>query len=141
VQSVRAFALGVARHLALNWMRRQRIVPMDSIGDLEDLGSLDEGEQVERIVSTEQEITLLMEAVQGLPEKCRQVFTLRKVYGFSQKEIAVRMGISENTVEQHLTKAGRRCAQFLFEHSSPREARSSVLSMFKGRRRSHDDRE
>lgn len=58
---------------------------------------------------------MLVKAVQKLPERCRQVFTLRKVYGYSQKEIAARMNISENTVEQQLTKAARHCAQALFD--------------------------
>jgi RNA polymerase sigma-70 factor (ECF subfamily) len=61
------------------------------------------------------------------------VFTLRKVYGFSQKEIAERLQISENTVEQHLTKAARRCAQVLFE--SPKTAREDNGMFAKLRRR------
>ena len=50
-----------------------------------------------------------------MPRRCRQTFTLRKVYGFSQKEIAARLSIAENTVEQHLMKAARRCAEALFD--------------------------
>ena len=40
--------------------------------------------------------------MEQLPARCRQVFTLRKVYGLSQKEIAAELKISENTVESHL---------------------------------------
>jgi RNA polymerase sigma factor (sigma-70 family) len=97
---------------------------------------LEESEQVERIVSAEQEMTLLVEAVERLPERCRQVFTLRKVYGFTQKEIATRLGISENTVEQHLSKAGRHCAQHLFEHTAGAQARGSWWARIYGRKRS-----
>lgn len=118
VRSVRGFALGIARNLALNWLRRRAIVSMESIADLEDLSDLDEGEQVERIVNAEQELAILARAVEGLPQRCRQVFTLRKVYGFTQKEIAARLSISENTVEQHLVKAGRHCARHLFERTT-----------------------
>ena len=78
-------------------------------------------------------LALLASAVEKLPTRCRQVFTLRKAYGFSQKEIAERMQISENTVEQHLTKAARRCAQALFE--SPRTAREDNGMFSKLRRR------
>src|SRR2546423_393828 len=35
---------------------------------------------------------------QNLPARCRQLFTLRKVYRYSQKEISSRLNISENTV-------------------------------------------
>lgn len=133
VRSVRGFALGIARHLALNWLRRRQIVPMESITDLEDLGDLEESEQVERIVNAEQELALLVQAVGDLPERCRQVFTLRKVYGFTQKEIAARLKISENTVEQHLSKAGRHCAQYLFERSAAAKTPNVLPTEFRGR--------
>ena len=48
-------------------------------------------------------------------------------------EIAERLQISENTVEQHLTKAARRCAQVLFE--SPQTAREDNGMFAKLRRR------
>ena len=51
----------------------------------------------------------------SMTRRCRQTFTLRKVYGYSQKEIAAQLSISEHTVEQHLSKAARRCAQVLFD--------------------------
>jgi RNA polymerase sigma-70 factor (ECF subfamily) len=42
-----------------------------------------------------------------LPEKCRLVFRLSREEGYSHKEIAVQLRISEKTVESHLTKALR----------------------------------
>lgn len=42
-----------------------------------------------------------------LPEKCRLVFRLSRQEGYSHKEIAVQLQISEKTVESHLTKALR----------------------------------
>ena len=115
VRSIRAFCLAVTRNVALDWLRRQQVVPFELVEDLGALDVLDEGEQIEEIVNAHQELELLAEAVAALPTRCRQAFTLRKVYGFSQKEIAARLNISENTVEQHLAKAARRCAQALFD--------------------------
>lgn len=115
IRSVRAFALTIARNVALDWLRHRQVVPIELVADLEALDVLDEGEQIEEIVNSHQELRLLAHAVSGLPRRCRQVFTLRKVYGYSQKEIAARLNISENTVEQHLTKAARRCADALFD--------------------------
>jgi len=119
VRSIRAFALTVARNVALDWLRHRSIVPIEAVADLEAMDVLDEGEQVEEIVNTEQELARLSDAVAALPERARQVFTLRKVYGFSQQEIAERLGISENTIEQHLQRAVRRCAQALFDLPVP----------------------
>jgi DNA-directed RNA polymerase specialized sigma24 family protein len=62
------------------------------------------------------------------------------VYGYSQKEIAARLEISENTVEQHLTKAARRCAQALFDQPMA-ERRSLFFDRFRRRKRSDDQGE
>jgi RNA polymerase sigma factor (sigma-70 family) len=42
-----------------------------------------------------------------LTARARETFLLRRAYGHSQKEIARQLCISENTVEQHCTKAVR----------------------------------
>ena len=115
VRSVRAFSLTVARNVAFDWLRHKQVVPIELVADMEALDILDEREQIDAIVNSHQELMMLVEAIQQLPERCRQVFTLRKVYGYSQKEIAARMNITENTVEQQLTKAARHCAQALFD--------------------------
>jgi RNA polymerase sigma-70 factor (ECF subfamily) len=113
IRSIRAFALTVARNVALSWLRHRQVVPIELVADLEALELLDERSQVDEIVNTHQELALLTHAVARLPNRCRQVFTLRKVYGLSQKEIAAELSISENTVEQHLAKGMRLCSAAL----------------------------
>jgi len=140
VRSVRAFALTIARNVAFDWLRHRQVVPIELVADLEALEVLDEGEQIEEIVNSHQELAMLVKAIQGLPDRCRQVFTLRKVYGYSQKEIASRLNISENTVEQHLTKAARRCAHALFDQPIS-ERRSILFDRFRRRKRSNDQGE
>jgi DNA-directed RNA polymerase specialized sigma24 family protein len=49
--------------------------------------------------------------VKGLPVVYRQAFTVRKVYGYSGREIANRLGIPERAVEELLIQAARICAQ------------------------------
>ncbi|MDB5000372.1 MAG: polymerase sigma-70 factor [Mucilaginibacter sp.] len=43
--------------------------------------------------------------VNSLPDKCRSVFELSRVEHKTNKEIACELGISEKTVEHHITKA------------------------------------
>jgi RNA polymerase sigma-70 factor (ECF subfamily) len=66
------------------------------------------------LMEAEEEMGILLKAVERLPHSCRSIFILRKVYGLTQKEIAEHVKISENTVEQHLTKAARMLADALF---------------------------
>ncbi len=49
----------------------------------------------------------LAKYVKQLPEKCRLVFKLSREDGYSQKQIAETLQISEKTVEAHLGKAFR----------------------------------
>lgn len=115
VRSVRALALTVAKNVALDHLRHRDVVPIELVSDLAALGVLDEKAQVDEIVNAHQELELLAEVVRMLPRRARQVFTLRRVYGLTQREIAVHCGISETTVEQLLARAVRRCAQALFQ--------------------------
>lgn len=47
----------------------------------------------------------LAKYVRLLPEKCQLVFKMSRELGYSQKQIAVELSISEKTVEAHLQKA------------------------------------
>jgi RNA polymerase sigma factor (sigma-70 family) len=79
-----------------------------------------------RLIEADDELRVIVEAVQSLPECQRRVVVLRKIYGYSQKEIAHRLKISENTVEQHIGHASRNLSRILGRHvgyaaNAPRE--------------------
>lgn len=46
---------------------------------------------------------------------CRKVFVLKKVYGYTQKEIATQCNISESTVEKHIILGLKKCTLFMRE--------------------------
>ena len=48
---------------------------------------------------------LLDKKLAVLPDKCREVFKLSRLDGLKNKEIAEELGISESTVENHITRA------------------------------------
>lgn len=104
----KAFAITTARNLALDWLRHSRVVPIQLVAENGRLDVLDERVRVVELVAAQQELKAAEAAVAALPPRCREVFVLRRVHGCSQREIAQRLGISENTVEQHLVKAVRR---------------------------------
>jgi RNA polymerase sigma-70 factor (ECF subfamily) len=77
---------------------------------------MEEGDGIPETVARSEEIEILTEAIQSLPERCRQVLTLRKIYGLSQKEIAAQLGIAEHTVEAQTAIGVRKCAAFFARH-------------------------
>jgi RNA polymerase sigma-70 factor (ECF subfamily) len=110
--SPRAYLYVVARNLAVDQMRRQQIALIEPDAEIEEV--FDDGPAATPAETTahNQELALLTEAIQALPERCRQVLTLRKIYGLSQKQIATKLGIAEHTVEAHVANGMRRCADF-----------------------------
>jgi RNA polymerase sigma-70 factor (ECF subfamily) len=119
IGSVKAFLFTTARNLALDHFRRNRVAGIDPLTEIGDLSVSEEEPDAFENVSRRQELELLTQAIQSLPERCRQVLTLRKIYGLSQKQIAAELGITEHTVESQVGNGVRRCAEFLARHGLP----------------------
>jgi RNA polymerase sigma-70 factor (ECF subfamily) len=68
-------------------------------------------ETLETLYANAPVLVRMAQLARALPAVCRRVFTLRKVYGYSGKEIATRLGIPDEAVEELLIQAARVCAQ------------------------------
>jgi RNA polymerase sigma-70 factor (ECF subfamily) len=112
----RSYLFRTARNFAFDLFRRRRVVSIEGVADLDELSVCDEGADIAESVSRRQELNMLAEAVRELPDRCRQVLTLRLVQGMSHKQIAETMKISEHTVKAQLAKGVRRCADFFETH-------------------------
>jgi RNA polymerase sigma-70 factor (ECF subfamily) len=119
VSSPKALLFTTARNLALDQLRRRQVVGIDAIAEIADLPVFEDGPTAAETAAHNQELELLTQAIQSLPERCRQVLTLRKIYGLSQREIAAQLGITEHTVEAQIGSGMRRCAEFLARHGLP----------------------
>lgn len=98
----KAFLLRTARNLLINRVRREHIVPIDAVADLDSLGVANETAGPERSVVARDLLRRLQTALDRLPPRCREVVVLRRIEGLSRPEIASRMGISQDTVSEHL---------------------------------------
>ena len=112
VASPKALLFTVAQNLAIDQLRRQQIVPFEPVTETTECLVYEEGPTPADTTTRNQELELLTQAIQSLPDRCRQVLTLRKIYGLSQKEIAAQLGIAEHTVEAQVANGMRRCAEF-----------------------------
>jgi len=105
IQSGRAYFYTVVRNIILKQIQRSKIVRIESLAEIETLGiSSDSEASPEQILSGRQELAQVQKWIANLPERCRQVFILRKVRGLSQRETAKTLGLSENVVEKQTAR-------------------------------------
>ncbi|MDP1764512.1 MAG: RNA polymerase sigma-70 factor [Sediminibacterium sp.] len=67
-------------------------------------------------VSTKELTELIGSAIQKLPPIRRKVFIMSRVDGFSYREIAAQLSISQKTVENHISHALRQLREFMIDY-------------------------
>ncbi len=116
----KAFLFATARNLALDQLRRHRVSRTDSLVEADLSNVLDDHDSIPENVARNQELALLTEAIQSLPERCRQVMTLRIVYGLTQRIIGEKLGISDRTVAAQLAIGTKKCTDHLLRRLADR---------------------
>jgi RNA polymerase sigma-70 factor (ECF subfamily) len=113
IASAKAFLFQIARRLAVDSVRRER---HDFVADVREIAeqrvSLLQPAVAEAATALER-ARLLADAIEDLPARCREIFVMRKLQDFSQRETAMRLGLSERTVEVQVARAMKRCAGYL----------------------------
>jgi RNA polymerase sigma factor (sigma-70 family) len=116
IESPKAFLFATARNLALMQLRHRQVARTDPLAEIDASGIVDERAGIPDAVTRAQELEILTLAIQSLPARCRQILTLRKLYGLAQKEVAAQLGISEHTVEAQGTIGLRKLAEYFERH-------------------------
>ena len=109
IEYKRALLYRVAKNVMIDLYRKRNKI--NNISFDEDMFFQDENIIEKQLIEIEQK-TQLMNAINKLPKKRQEVFTLYIINGYSRKEIANIMGISFNAVEQHLSRASNQLKNF-----------------------------
>lgn len=120
IRSPKAALFAIARNAAIDQARRREIVEINSVPETEHLAVYDSGPDVAGIVCAREELEFFAEALRRLPRRCRQVVTLTKMFGLTEKEVANRLGISEGTVRTQVIRGMERCHAYLVRHGVKR---------------------
>jgi len=120
--AAKSFLFTTARNLLADRIRRERIVSIEAVGDLEVLDVLIDEVSPERWLGARQELKRVAQAFDRLSPKCRRVLWMRRVEQLTQKEVASVLRVNEKTVEKHLAKGVRLIADYLFGSKSTSEA-------------------
>lgn len=137
IRQPKSFLHKTARNLALDHLKRAETRLADQVeqesqfhGGDHHLGT-DPFEQV----ASKQEFAHFCDAVRQLPVQCRKVFVLKKVYGYSQKEIARELNVSESTVEKHIATGIKRCTQYMLAREQQDGTSGSIFNEINERQR------
>jgi len=124
----RAYLFVTARNLALDAIRHTNVVAIQSLAEIDESSVVEErpdaaeaarpllekgGPGAPKPASSDQELEILAEAIATLPQRCREIFVLRRYRELSHRDIALRLGIAENTVNAQLVIAMLRCREYL----------------------------
>lgn len=120
ISQPKAFLFTVAKNLALNELTKKANRITRYIDEVSEESISLHSQSIEADFENKEKLSIYAQAVSELPEKCRQVYLLRKVYAFSYKEIAAQLGITVSCVEKHLSEGIRACKHYMdtFEHKA-----------------------
>lgn len=107
VREPRAYLFTVARSLVQQHLRRAQVVAIETMAELDGLGTEAPRACPEGFASARQQLALAQRLLAELPSRSREVFRMRRIEGLSQREISERLRISQSTVEKHMIKALR----------------------------------
>lgn len=113
------FVFALARNVLISRMRRERIVPMETMSDLENLALASEAPPPDRTVIARDELRHLRDAIDQLPPRCREAVVLARIEGLSGREIAARLNLSESTVSHYIKDGMRKLANLLYAANGP----------------------
>ena len=104
----------VACNVAYDFMRSRATYQLR----LRQVPAIDVDRDLEEQLDAKYTKELIDEAVAQLPQRRRQVFQMARLEGYSRKEIAEKLGISENTVRNQLVEAVSFVQDYLQKHAS-----------------------
>jgi RNA polymerase sigma-70 factor (ECF subfamily) len=113
IENAKSYLFSTARNLAVDLFRRRKVAPIVAVNDFERSGVAEERSNVADTVSSAQELEILRNAIDSLPDRCRTIMILQKLQGLSNAEIAAQLNLSINTVNAQLVIGLARCRAYL----------------------------
>ncbi|KQU89330.1 RNA polymerase subunit sigma-24 [Variovorax sp. Root318D1] len=110
IESPRALLFRVARNLCVDDARRRKVA-QDWVSSHFSVGSRQTAPSCEFIASQQQVLARVVETLETLPPRRREVFLLFRAYGHTRAEIAQQLNITEMAVAKHLLRAAIDCSR------------------------------
>ena len=110
IESPRALLFRVARNLCVDDARRRKVA-QDWVSTHFNSGSRQVVPSCEYVAAQQQVLARVVETLEKLPPRRREVFLLFRAYGHTRAEIAQQLKITEMAVAKHLLRAAIDCSR------------------------------
>lgn len=104
IDNLTVYLYRATRNRSLNYIRDNQKHSAESLDALEDVFQFHPGNTENSLLQREWK-QQMQQAISCLPPKCQMVYKLVREDGFTYKEVAAVLEISENTVDRHLNNA------------------------------------
>lgn len=105
IANPRAYVIRLIHNLAIERMRRARIVEFQQLAESDTIDLCDDAPDAFRVMAGREQVERLSQALNALPERCRTVFVRRRLREQAPGDIARDLGISVSTFEKRLSRA------------------------------------
>ncbi|GFE89950.1 RNA polymerase sigma factor [Steroidobacter agaridevorans] len=104
IDNLRSYFFRTAHAVATDLMRRAKVENFSRVTEIEWSNVLDESPSPDRVVDASQRLERVNDLLSKLTWTCRRVIELRRIEGLSQRDTALRLGVSESVVENHIAR-------------------------------------
>lgn len=105
IRNLQAYLFRIARNLIIDHRRRAAARPLVEVEEAVLLQAADPAPTPEAAVITRDELHRMNRIMAAMPARPREVFRLARVEGLSYADIGRRLGLSRQTVHQHMARA------------------------------------
>lgn len=120
----KAFVFRTAKNIVLDRIRRDAVVSIDTMANLDELDIADGAPSPDRVVFARQELQWVFGLIGSLPDRCKLVFRARRVHGLSQNETAQTLGLTDSVVEHEMMKGMRLMSEMIARHGMAQNGQS-----------------
>lgn len=118
IKEPRAFLFGIAKNVVRKELDKKSRGLLDFIADFTPDEYSSNEPTIEAQLDSHARMLRFGEALMVLPSQCQRVFVLKKVQGYSHKEIAQKLRISVSTVEKHVATGLKRTKEYMQLHQN-----------------------
>lgn len=126
IRDPKNYLFQTAYSVIATYRRRLRVVSIQTVSDVNMLNVAIDEFTPERLLEARNELQGIAEAIRTLPPDTQEVFVLRRVYGYSQREVAEQLRVTESVVEHQMAR-GIRLLMDVFGRGGNSERRSSSV--------------